>query len=431
MVLTEQMSHGSLKECIMKNKSNLKTLVLAALLLAGCSSSASPVTSITLASEADKVLANENTAISVTTEPKDASLSAEDFTAKGGTITMNGDVAEFKADKPGTYTIWAAADGVTSNKVTIEVEGTDGSSAQDDTEKTQTGQESAGQESAGKDSSGKDSTSGAADNKEGTTASSGSASDGSAGTSSGSSSGSESSGSSSSGGQSAGSSSASGQSAGQNSTAAAGVISVKEAIADWKQYANTGKTITIDGMLPQDSTGRPVIQVSADSTSDQEKLDLSGSLPQFGGCEAQLTGTLSVADNGNLVFHVDSSKQITDGTAGKQAAAPDQKQGGSADSAASGVLSVEQAVADWKELIITGKTVTIEGYLPQAARVDKNGKSFACIQASTDPSSAQDWIQLAGSLPDFGGCKAQLTGTMSAEDGGELIFNVQSAKKLQ
>lgn len=418
MVLTEQMSHGSLKECIMKNKSNLKTLVLAALLLAGCSSSASPVTSITLASEADKVLANENTAISVTTEPKDASLSAEDFTAKGGTITMNGDVAEFKADKPGTYTIWAAADGVTSNKVTIEVEGTDGSSSgQDDTEKTQTDKDS----STGKDSSGKDSTSGAADNKEGTAASSGSASDGSAGTSSG----------SSAGGQSSGSSSSSGQSAGKNSTAASGVISVKEAIADWKQYANTGKTITIDGMLPQDSTGRPVIQVSADSTSDQEKLDLSGSLPQFGGCEAQLTGTLSLADNGNLVFHVDSSKQITDGTAGKQAAAPDQKQGGSADSAASGVLSVEQAVADWKELIITGKTVTIEGYLPQAARVDKNGKSFACIQASTDPSSAQDWIQLAGSLPDFGGCKAQLTGTMSAEDGGELIFNVQSAKQLQ
>lgn len=418
MVLTEQMSHGSLKECIMKNKSNLKTLVLAALLLAGCSSSASPVTSITLASEADKVLANENTAISVTTEPKDASLSAEDFTAKGGTITMNGDVAEFKADKPGTYTIWAAADGVTSNKVTIEVEGTDGSSSgQDDTEKTQTDKDS----STGKDSSGKDSTSGAADNKEGTAASSGSASDGSAGTSSG----------SSAGGQSSGSSSSSGQSAGKNSTAASGVISVKEAIADWKQYANTGKTITIDGMLPQDSTGRPVIQVSADSTSDQEKLDLSGSLPQFGGCEAQLTGTLSLADNGNLVFHVDSSKQITDETAGKQAAAPDQKQGGSADSAASGVLSVEQAVADWKELIITGKTVTIEGYLPQAARVDKNGKSFACIQASTDPSSAQDWIQLAGSLPDFGGCKAQLTGTMSAEDGGELIFNVQSAKQLQ
>lgn len=402
----------------MKNKSNLKTLVLAALLLAGCSSSASPVTSITLASEADKVLANENTAISVTTEPKDASLSAEDFTAKGGTITMNGDVAEFKADKPGTYTIWAAADGVTSNKVTIEVEGTDGSSSgQDDTEKTQTDKDS----STGKDSSGKDSTSGAADNKEGTAASSGSASDGSAGTSSG----------SSAGGQSSGSSSSSGQSAGKNSTAASGVISVKEAIADWKQYANTGKTITIDGMLPQDSTGRPVIQVSADSTSDQEKLDLSGSLPQFGGCEAQLTGTLSLADNGNLVFHVDSSKQITDETAGKQAAAPDQKQGGSADSAASGVLSVEQAVADWKELIITGKTVTIEGYLPQAARVDKNGKSFACIQASTDPSSAQDWIQLAGSLPDFGGCKAQLTGTMSAEDGGELIFNVQSAKQLQ
>lgn len=418
MVLTEQMSHGSLKECIMKNKSNLKTLVLAALLLAGCSSSASPVTSITLASEADKVLANENTAISVTTEPKDASLSAEDFTAKGGTITMNGDVAEFKADKPGTYTIWAAADGVTSNKVTIEVEGTDGSSSgQDDTEKTQTDKDS----STGKDSSGKDSTSGAADNKEGTAASSGSASDGSAGTSSG----------SSAGGQSSGSSSSSGQSAGKNSTAASGVISVKEAIADWKQYANTGKTITIDGMLPQGSTGRPVIQVSADSTSDQEKLDLSGSLPQFGGCEAQLTGTLSLADNGNLVFHVDSSKQITDETAGKQAAAPDQKQGGSADSAASGVLSVEQAVADWKELIITGKTVTIEGYLPQAARVDKNGKSFACIQASTDPSSAQDWIQLAGSLPDFGGCKAQLTGTMSAEDGGELIFNVQSAKQLQ
>lgn len=402
----------------MKNKSNLKTLVLAALLLAGCSSSASPVTSITLASEADKVLANENTAISVTTEPKDASLSAEDFTAKGGTITMNGDVAEFKADKPGTYTIWAAADGVTSNKVTIEVEGTDGSSSgQDDTEKTQTDKDS----STGKDSSGKDSTSGAADNKEGTAASSGSASDGSAGTSSG----------SSAGGQSSGSSSSSGQSAGKNSTAASGVISVKEAIADWKQYANTGKTITIDGMLPQGSTGRPVIQVSADSTSDQEKLDLSGSLPQFGGCEAQLTGTLSLADNGNLVFHVDSSKQITDETAGKQAAAPDQKQGGSADSAASGVLSVEQAVADWKELIITGKTVTIEGYLPQAARVDKNGKSFACIQASTDPSSAQDWIQLAGSLPDFGGCKAQLTGTMSAEDGGELIFNVQSAKQLQ
>lgn len=412
----------------MKNKSNLKTLVLAALLLAGCSSSASPVTSITLASEADKVLANENTAISVTTEPKDASLSAEDFTAKGGTITMNGDVAEFKADKPGTYTIWAAADGVTSNKVTIEVEGTDGSSSgQDDTEKTQTDKDS----STGKDSSGKDSTNGAADNKEGTAASSGSASDGAGGTSSGSSSGSQSSGSSSSGSQSSGSSAASGQSAGQNSTAASGVISVKEAITDWKQYANTGKTITIDGMLPQDSTGRPVIQVSADSTSDQEKLDLSGSLPQFGGCEAQLTGTLSLADNGNLVFHVDSSKQITDGTAGKQAAAPDQKQGGSADSAASGVLSVEQAVADWKELIITGKTVTIEGYLPQAARVDKNGKSFACIQASTDPSSAQDWIQLAGSLPDFGGCKAQLTGTMSAEDGGELIFNVQSAKQLQ
>lgn len=403
----------------MKNKSNLKTLVLAALLLAGCSSSASPVTSITLASEADKVLANENTAISVTTEPKDASLSAEDFTAKGGTITMNGDVAEFKADKPGTYTIWAAADGVTSNKLTIEVEGTDGSaSAKDDTGKTQTGNDS---------STGKDSTGGTTDNKEGETASAGNT-DGSAGTTSGSSAGSQS--SSSTGSQSSGTASGS-QSSGQNSSAAAGVISVKEVIADWKQYANTGKTITIDGMLPQDSTGRPLIQASMDSISDQEKLDLSGSLPQFGGCEAQLTGTLSVADNGNLVFHVDSSKQITDGVAGKQSSASGQKEAGTNDSSASGVLSVEQAVADWKELIITGKTVTIEGYLPQSARLDKNGKSFACIQASTDPASAQDWIQLAGSLPDFGGCKAQLTGTMSAKDGGELIFNVQSAKQLQ
>ncbi len=94
-------------------------------------------------------------------------------------------------------------------------------------------------------------------------------------------------------------------------------------------------------------------------------------------------------------------------------------------------ISVIDAINDQDSLVDNGTVVSIEGYLPQNARVDEAGNEFTDIQASLDTDDPNEWIQIANSdALNFGGCKAVLTGTLSYDADGILVLNVTDAKEI-
>lgn len=89
-------------------------------LCAGCGNK-KELTSIQLNPEANKVLVDTNTDIAIVTDPENVQLTDSDFSTLGGNVEVNKDNAEFSASKPGTYTITAKKDGITSNTIKITV----------------------------------------------------------------------------------------------------------------------------------------------------------------------------------------------------------------------------------------------------------------------------------------------------------------------
>lgn len=95
-------------------------LACAMILCAGCAGK-KELKSIQLDPEANQVLVNSDTDIAIVTDPENVQLTDSDFTTLGATIEVNKDHAQFSATKPGTYTITAKKDGVTSNTIKITV----------------------------------------------------------------------------------------------------------------------------------------------------------------------------------------------------------------------------------------------------------------------------------------------------------------------
>ncbi len=95
-------------------------LACAMILCTGCAEK-KELKSIQLDPEANKVLVNSNTDIAIVTDPKNVQLTDSDFTTLGAEIKVNKDHAEFSAIKPGTYTVTAKKDGITSNTIKITV----------------------------------------------------------------------------------------------------------------------------------------------------------------------------------------------------------------------------------------------------------------------------------------------------------------------
>lgn len=93
-------------------------------------------------------------------------------------------------------------------------------------------------------------------------------------------------------------------------------------------------------------------------------------------------------------------------------------------------ITVKEALKNQKKYVEAGNEVKIEGYLPQAARVDDAGNSFMDIQESPDSKTEDEWIRLQAENLDFGGCKAVLTGTLFYNDANQLTLAVSKAQEI-
>lgn len=91
--------------------------------------------------------------------------------------------------------------------------------------------------------------------------------------------------------------------------------------------------------------------------------------------------------------------------------------------------TVSEVLNDPAPLIESGQEITVVGYFPQAANVDDEGNYYAVILNSTDSNTENDRIRLA-TAPDFGGCKARVTGTLYHNVAGELELSVTSAEEI-
>lgn len=254
------------------------------------SSQTAALTVIQLVPEADGALVNDETGIAIQTTPKAIILAKGDFTTTGGSLDVQNDKAIFKADKAGSYTISAVKDGVKSNSVTIRVVTSDDPDASSITEARQKAKDSAA--SAASDSAAKDASAGSAANS---------------------------------------------STADASSSADAAAINVRDVLKNPEQYLN--KVITVAGALPQeavqDASGNPEIKLYPDAGSTDESLTLTGKNDfNFGGCDADVTGTLKKDSDGKYVLDVDHATQTSSGAAGDQSAATDQNAAASSQTAA-------------------------------------------------------------------------------------------------
>lgn len=274
------------------------SLVVLPLFIAGCSSSVpqekkpeeqeqQPALSIIeLLPEADEVLVNEDTDITVKLDPSDYPLTTDDFTVSGGICTYENGHLKFRADEPGSYTITAKAEGVESNPVTIQVVEQKPDAA------------AAGDSSA----SGNSNTTVAANPPQSSTSQN-------SGTS-------KNTGSSDQNSQQSSQSSSEAQQPSGHSADTTPVLSVDQVMANPSAYA--GQTITVSGLLPQnaaDANRNPAMYLVNEDGS--QKLPLTGRDQfDFGGCKALVTGVLSENTRGVWYLNVSYGVQMSDGAAG-------------------------------------------------------------------------------------------------------------------
>lgn len=82
-----------------------------------------PLQKITLSADTTTVYdINQEVTISIATNPDWYILSKEDVYSSGGELKVSGTEISFVASEAGSYEIWAEYIGVTSNKITINVE---------------------------------------------------------------------------------------------------------------------------------------------------------------------------------------------------------------------------------------------------------------------------------------------------------------------
>lgn len=83
-------------------------------------------------------------------------------------------------------------------------------------------------------------------------------------------------------------------------------------------------------------------------------------------------------------------------------------------------ISVDQAYSDQNQLIDNHTPITVNGQLPQARIRDKAGNEVQVLW--NDQTS--EYIILDGFEIPFGGCPAQVSGTLSRNAAGELVLNM-------
>lgn len=84
------------------------------------------------------------------------------------------------------------------------------------------------------------------------------------------------------------------------------------------------------------------------------------------------------------------------------------------------MVSVDQVYAAQDELINHQTSVIVEGNLPQALLTDKKGEQ---VQALWNDTTSQ-YLILEGFKIPFGSCKADVTGTLSKDDAGQLVLHM-------
>lgn len=96
------------------------------------------------------------------------------------------------------------------------------------------------------------------------------------------------------------------------------------------------------------------------------------------------------------------------------------------DSAASVVFSVDEVLNQAQSLIDSKSQIIVEGLLPVSVSMDASGNLVAKIY-SEDQST---YLVLTGKIPDFGGCPAQLKGTLTY-NGSNYVLTVTEAYQME
>lgn len=294
------------------NKKQLSLALSALLILGGCSSSPSKTSSGAATSSTEtgssavaqtltlielhplweRALVQEETDLNPKTEPEVFVLDVPDFQTSGGVIVMKEGRPHFRADEPGSYTVFVDRDGVKSNTVTIQVIGEDDPEA----ESVRADHESKAAQAS-------------SENSDSTAASQSSVPDSEAASAPADSSGSG--------------NEASAPAGSENTQTIRSGVTVSEVLASPETYVN--QRITVTGLLPQnaslDENGNPIIMLLPD-TSGSEGLILVGNndIP-FGGSMASIAGILIQRADGQYVFQVDRAEQTMRGGDAKSSAA--------------------------------------------------------------------------------------------------------------
>lgn len=245
------------------------------------------LSAIALTSEFHTAKTGEEVSITIKTTPAGISLTSQDFEVSGGTLTMDGSNAKFKADTAGNYTIQAKKDKITSNTLTLEIVDVES-------------QDQAAADQAPADSGTVYADPGVQNQQPAAEAPAQAPADNSSSQ--------DSSGSQNTGAQ----------------TTAPAVLTVKQVLNNPAKY--NGQTIVVQGSLPQttvtDPDGNQVMVMYPAAGDTSSRLYLSGNTDfGFGGCDAKLTGVIRQGANGIWTLDVTSAEQT--GPSGADSSATD------------------------------------------------------------------------------------------------------------
>lgn len=229
---------------IMKNSVCTAVLLAGSVLLSGCLKARS----ITISLAPDQTLnTGRQVIVQVETVPGGVKIDPNSITITGGDSWVEGDVIKFQVDEPGDYKMTINQDNVQSNELVIPVTKADYSYHPADSSDQSNSSSAASSESSASASS-------------------------------------------------------------EVSSSAAGErhVSVDEAFSDQENLIGQQTQITVSGQLPQttipDKSGKQVQVLWNDQASTY--LILEGFQIPFGSCPAEVTGTLSRNENGELVLHM-------------------------------------------------------------------------------------------------------------------------------
>ncbi len=148
--------------------------------------------------------------------------------------------------------------------------------------------------------------------------------------------------------------------------------------------------------------------------------------------QAEQPGTYTVSVDQGKVKSNDLSVTVTDryayfnGQSQTDSSQADNSQAASSENSDSSQiksgdhLNVDQVYAAQDQLISSQTSVIVEGNLPQALVTDKTGQQVPVLWND----AISKYLILDGFNIPFGGCKAEVTGTLSRDAAGQLVLNM-------